>query len=1356
MSLTSITKDFFVRAGLTVLGTSTVSTSTGNTSTLQVNGGAAIAKNLIVGQQTDIYGTLTAYNDVSLGITTAGSLTVIGRSSLGEVNAGATTVTNLTASGTLNVTGRSTLGEVNAGATTATTLNVTSRSVLNDVNAGATTATTFNATGQVRLTNNTNASSTDSGALQVTGGAGIGGNLYVGGTIQGLVTTASNIAGGVTGSIPYQAEPGITAFIPIGTAGFVLQSNGTTATWVSTTTVAFGQATTASNLQFGAQYQIPYQTAPGATAFEAGFEYRYDTNTFNVDNAVINASTDATSTATGSLQTRGGLGVNRSAWIGQRLNVGSDAVVAGDVAVNGGDIITNQTTFNLVNTTATTVNIAGAATALTLGAASGNTTVRNNAIVDISTEATSTATGALIVRGGVGVNRDVWIGQRLNVGSDAVVTGDVAVNGGDLITNQTTFNLVNTTATTINFGGAGTNITVGASGSGSTTVRNKFTVTDTTNATSTVTGALHVKGGAGIQQDVFIGGKVVVEKTDASTGSVTANALYVAGGLGVGSSLFVTGPTVFNDNVIFAGTSTYVYSTNTVYTDNILNMHAPAGSTGTNHSWAVDDGKDIGFAFHYYAGTDKDAFLGLANDTKYLEWYDNGNETLGGGTFTGTSYGIFKTGGIRLVHTTASSNTTTGALVVTGGVGIGGALNVGQAASLNSTLSVTGITTVSDETDSSSTSTGALQVRGGAGIHKSLTVGGNTTLLGDLEVRGGDLTTNQTTFNLINNAATTVNFAGSATSLNIANASGVTVIRSLTTVTNNTNATSTTTGALVVTGGLGIGQDLWVGGDIYVQNIGGNLVGVATTATNLAGGVTGSIPYQINSGETGFIPIGTAGFILQSNGTTATWVSTGTVAFGQATTASNLQFGAQYQIPYQTAQGSTAFEAGFEYRYDTNTLNVDNTVINGITDATSTATGSLQVRGGVGINRQLWVGGNTTLLGDLEVRGGDITTNQTTFNFVNATATTVNIAGAATAITIGATTGNTSIRNTTTVTNVTEATSTATGALVVHGGVGVNRDIWVGQRLNVAGDAIVTGDIAVNGGDVITNQTTFNLVNTTATTVNFAGATTALTLGAASGNTTIRNNAIVDISTEATSTSTGALIVRGGVGVNRSVWIGQRLNVASDAVVTGDVTINGGDLQTNQTTFNLVNTTATTINFGGAATAVTIGASSAGFVSVRNTTNAVGTNDGAIRTAGGIGVAKDVYVGGVITAGATQAATTGSTVPAVFFNNTLLSSFTSNAIATTSTQNLDSFASASYRSARYFNQITAGTSVHISEISVFHDGTKAYINEYGISTNNGQLGVFDATLSGGNVTLTFAANTTTSMTVKMTRIALTA
>ena len=116
----------------------------------------------------------------------------------------------------------------------------------------------------------------------------------------------------------------------------------------------------------------------------------------------------------------------------------SNVVVSNDLAVNGGDITTNQTSFNLLNATATTVNFAGAGTAVSIGAATGTTTINN---------------------------------------ANTVVTGDLAVNGGDLTTTQTTFNLLNDTATTINIGGAATAISVGAANTSTVTFNNDVVIT---------------------------------------------------------------------------------------------------------------------------------------------------------------------------------------------------------------------------------------------------------------------------------------------------------------------------------------------------------------------------------------------------------------------------------------------------------------------------------------------------------------------------------------------------------------------------------------------------------------------------------------------------------------------------------------------------------------------------------------------------------------------------------------------------------------------------------------------------------------------------------------------------------------
>ena len=52
--------------------------------------------------------------------------------------------------------------------------------------------------------------------------------------ISGAVGSATNIAGGSNGTIPYQSASGTTQMLAVGTAGYVLQTNGVGApTWVA-------------------------------------------------------------------------------------------------------------------------------------------------------------------------------------------------------------------------------------------------------------------------------------------------------------------------------------------------------------------------------------------------------------------------------------------------------------------------------------------------------------------------------------------------------------------------------------------------------------------------------------------------------------------------------------------------------------------------------------------------------------------------------------------------------------------------------------------------------------------------------------------------------------------------------------------------------------------------------------------------------------------------------------------------------------------------------------------------------------------------------------------------------------------
>ena len=104
----------------------------------------------------------------------------------------------------------------------------------------------------------------------------------------------------------------------------------------------------------------------------------------------------------------------------------------------------------------------------------------------------------------------------------------------------------------------------------------------------------------------------------------------------------------------------------------------------------------------------------------------------------------------------------------------------------------------------------------------------------------------------------------------------------------------------------------------------------------------------------------------------------------------------------------------------------------------------------------------------------------------------------------------------------------------------------------------------------------------------------------------------------------------------------------------------------------------------------------------------------------------------------------------------MYSSFTSNSISSNTKQQLDTYSSTAYRTAKYLIQIVDGTKVHIEEILLFHDATYVYMSEYGITSNTGELGTFDATISGGLITLNFTPNyTPSSMVIKVVRTTIT-
>ena len=367
---------------------------------------------------------------------------------------------------------------------------------------------------------------------------------------------------------------------------------------------------------------------------------------------------------------------------------------------------------------------------------------------------------------------------------------------------------------------------------------------------------------------------------------------------------------------------------------------------------------------------------------------------------------------------------------------------------------------------------------------------------------------------------------------------------------NTGTAVSASTGVLNVAGGIGVGDNVWVQNGVNAntltgralstttQNLvyadtngqlqlssfslsGGQITGSITTASNLAGGALGSVPYQTSAGVTSFVSIGSETTVLTVVGGIPAWKSASGTTVGNASyavTATNIAGGIANEIPYQSATSSTTFSTGLTF--NGTTFTATNISIPGTTNATSTLTGALQVVGGVGIQKDLWVGGNVNIGGTLFFNGvgaDQVTSN--TGTFVN-----VSITGTGVALTV---TNSVSIGQNLQISGNAQSVSTTTGALQVISGVGVGGNLVVGG--NITGTTIN-----------ITGQSVLGLVTATAVTA------TSLTVSGPTnlGGTTATNLYISD-ATDSTLTTNGSIVTQGGIGVAKSMVVGGSITIGA-------------------------------------------------------------------------------------------------------------------------------------------------------------------------------------------------------------------
>jgi len=237
----------------------------------------------------------------------------------------------------------------------------------------------------------------------------------------------------------------------------------------------------------------------------------------------------------------------------------------------------------------------------------------------------------------------------------------------------------------------------------------------------------------------------------------------------------------------------------------------------------------------------------------------------------------------------------------------------------------------------------------------------------------------------------------------------------------------------------------------------------------------------------------------------------------------------------------------------------------GITNATTAPTTSPTGGGILFVNSGALTyrgtsGGNTTIVnadGTVAFTSPSITTSLTTpstsFDLINATATTVNFAGAATTLSIGNTATAAQTVNMFTASTGASTYNFATGAV----GTGVTKTLNIGTGAGTAGTTVIN-----MGGNPAVSTSTINLnagtINSSAATLALLATPATITMGAAVTTLTIAGTSTANVTANlATGVTTGSKIVNigtGGTAGSVSVNIGSSSGSASTVTINGTIT----------------------------------------------------------------------------------------------------------------------------------------------------------------------------------------------------------
>lgn len=935
-------------------------------------------------------------------------------------------------------------------------------------------ATTTNA---ISITNTTDSTNTTNGALTVSGGVGVGASLVVGNSVSiGLnKENYARITGATTSNSVTLETLGSDASVNLNISA---KNNG-----VTKVTSTLASATTANNalyVQGGLGVEGPAYINNVYDNSRRVLTRVYPTAGTAISISNVSTTNDVTSFT---INNEGVSTLNGSTYIGV-------SAVVGDITITNLGVQTlTAGTDTAVSQSTGTVTVWNKSTLQSVTDRGSTTTQAIN--ITNTTSSTNTATGALTVAGGVGIGGDLWV-------------------AGQIVADKLTIQYTTITTTIVQ-------------------TDDIIKTSNETVSTGTTTGALVVAGGAGI------GGKVWTEQIRQTSSEVAIGSQ--AGEVDQGESAIAIG-----DSAGISTQSSYAISIGFEAGKELQGESAIAIGESAGNNTQGDAAIAIGALSGSTMQGGEAIAIGISAATN-----SQGNSSIA----IGRSAGVETQGISSIAIGVNAGQERQGEFAVAIGYEAGGdyagltenynqspyAVAIGNFAG----RAFQGVEAIALGNYAGNDTQGFYAVAIGAGAGK--------TNQGIAAIAIGNLAgeTNQPDFSIIINA-TSETLDGTNSGLYIApirtDASNAATqwtlyynpsTKEITTATrfnggtiteqliiaNQTDSAGTASGALQVYGGAGIGGNVNIGGDLFVQGvINATVVGSISTATHLAGGVLGAIPYQTAFGRTSFINPDIAGKILTSQGAGA--------------------------VPtYQ------------------NTL-----TLAGTTEAVSTDSGAFQVKGGAGVGGNLYVGGNLNVDGDIYMRGvglNTITGSTATFDYLilEGTGTVLTASGDA-RFTGGITATLLTVNGPAVVSDLT-ATNTTVTSLTVHGAANIETSVGIGSALSVGNGISVTGTAVITstaniGGDV-------GIGGNVGIAGNLFTTGTNVTIGASyfDSNAGIKGNLFVT----GTSVLVGSVYTDGNVGIKgnafttgTSVVIGNsyvdsNLGVKGNFNVTGTTTISG-------------------------------------------------------------------------------------------------------------------------------------------------------------------------------------------------------